>query len=97
MKWRGKRGSTDILSFPVNEVTRVFILLKLKILFQFTAPGVFADSQSGEKLLGDLVVCPAAVNRQLKTDMVIHYTTCLSEQPANARQNKNDSVSIETT
>ena len=54
-EWRGKRKSTDVLSFPACD---------------FDAPGIFADDPTleFEKHLGDIVIAPAYVERQLLRD-----------------------------
>jgi rRNA maturation RNase YbeY len=58
--WRGKRKSTDVLSFPANE---------------FTSPMVFDESDPTlrhMKHLGDIIVAPAYVHRQIERDRRVY-------------------------
>lgn len=56
-EWRGKRKSTDVLSFPANE---------------FVRPGVFDENDptlQHMKHLGDIIVAPAYIHRVSERDM----------------------------
>ena len=59
-EWRGKRKSTDVLSFPVCD---------------FLSPGLLDEADSAllfEKHLGDIVIAPAYVEKQLRRDQRLH-------------------------
>jgi probable rRNA maturation factor len=74
-EWRGKKKSTDVLSFPSCD---------------FLSPGVFDESDPAlqfEKHLGDIVISPAYVQRQLQRDKLDfeNGNLCLSDEKGVSR------------
>ena len=72
-EWRGVNKATDVLSFPS---------------FNFHSPEVFESDATFEfmKHLGDIVIAPAYVNRQMKKDEDFHWDLS-QDYPGNDNDN----------